>query len=143
MLTPSVVLDTNIVISALLSPLGLERLVYGFALDQWGRLFVSAPIFLEYETVLRRPKFPFTSSVITDNLAMIRQNSTLVHPAHTLAISPDERDNRFLECEEEAQADFLVTGNRRHYPDRWICTRIVGARELVEELTRGRLTTSQ
>jgi predicted nucleic acid-binding protein len=50
----------------------------------------------------------------------------------TLAVSPDERDNRFLECAESAGADFLVTGNRRHFPKVWKTTRIVSTRELVE-----------
>jgi predicted nucleic acid-binding protein len=47
-------------------------------------------------------------------------------------VSPDERDNRFLECAESAGADFLVTGNRQHYPSVWKTTRIVNARELIE-----------
>ncbi len=33
-----------------------------------------------------------------------------------------------------AGADFLVTGNTRHFPDQWKNTRIVNARELIEEL---------
>jgi predicted nucleic acid-binding protein len=61
-------------------------------------------------------------------------NSTLILPAMTLAVSPDESDNRFLECAESAGVDFLVTGNLRHYPTDWKSTRIVGARELIESI---------
>jgi predicted nucleic acid-binding protein len=63
--------------------------------------------------------------------------STMIAPATTLAVSPDETDNRFLECAEAAGADFLVTGNRRHFPNVWKTTRIVSARELVEFVLKG------
>jgi putative PIN family toxin of toxin-antitoxin system len=134
MQTPSVVLDTNILVSAHLSPLGLEYRVFELALDLRLRLFVSAPILREYERVLRRPKFPILPGKVTESLAQIRQNSTLIVPTATLAISPDERDNRFLECAESAGADYLVTGNRRHFPTVWKATRIVSTRELVKYL---------
>jgi predicted nucleic acid-binding protein len=61
----------------------------------------------------------------------------MIAPATTFAVSPDETDNRFLECAEAAGADFLVTGNRRHFPNVWKTTRIVSARELVEFVLKG------
>jgi uncharacterized protein len=61
----------------------------------------------------------------------------MIAPATTVAVSPDETDNRFLECAEAAGADFLVTGNRRHFPNVWKTTRIVSARELVEFVLKG------
>ena|SRR5271157_1244020 len=129
---PSVVLDTNILVSANINPHGLEQFVYSLALQQSLWLFVSEPILLEYKTVLSRPKFRFPPETIAESLALIRQNSTLIVPTSTLSVSPDERDNRFLECAESAGADYLVTGNRRHFPAVWKKTRIVSARELVE-----------
>jgi predicted nucleic acid-binding protein len=47
------------------------------------------------------------------------------------ADSPDEPDNRFLECAEAAQADYLVTGNTRHFPKKWKQTSIVTPRQLI------------
>lgn len=134
MLNPSVVLDTNILISAHLNPLGREYRLFQDALDHQFRLFISEPILLEYESVLRRPKFPILTEKISESLRQIRQNSTLITPDFTLAVSPDESDNRFLECAESAGVDFLVTGNLRHYPTDWKSTRIVGARELIESI---------
>ncbi len=132
--TPSVVLDTNILVSAHLNPLGLPNRVFELALGLRLRLLVSAPILLEYETVLRRPKFPILPEKVTASLAQIRQIGIPITPATTLAVSPDERDNRFLECAETAGAEFLVTGNRRHYPTVWKTTRIVNAREFLESV---------
>jgi predicted nucleic acid-binding protein len=55
----------------------------------------------------------------------------------TVAVDPavcadDPDDIIFLECAETAAADYLVTGNRKHYPDEWKKTRIVTAREFME-----------
>jgi predicted nucleic acid-binding protein len=55
-------------------------------------------------------------------------------PMMTRSESPDEDDNRFLELAEAASAQYLVTGNKRHFPDRWKQTRIVNAREFLEIL---------
>jgi len=131
---PSVILDTNIAISAHLSPLGLPYRVFDLALRREFRLLVSAPILLECETVLRRPRFPIQPERIRESLALIRGNSTLIAPSGTLAVSPDESHNRFLECAEAAGADFLVTGNRRHFPAVWKTTRIVSPREPIESV---------
>ena len=131
---PSVLLDTNILVSANLNPLGLEQMVYSHALQHSLRLFVSTPILLEYESVLRRPTFRFPHEEVTESLAQIRLNSTFIVPTTTLSVSPDESDNRFLECAEAAHVDFLVTGNLRHFPAVWKSTRIINARELVESV---------
>jgi predicted nucleic acid-binding protein len=40
----------------------------------------------------------------------------MVRPSQTVALASDEADNRFLECAREAEADYLVTGNTRHFP---------------------------
>jgi putative PIN family toxin of toxin-antitoxin system len=64
---PSVVLDTNILVSANLNPRGLEQLVYSNAAQRSLRLFVSEPILHEYETVLYRPKFRFRNEEIAES----------------------------------------------------------------------------
>jgi uncharacterized protein len=54
-----------------------------------------------------------------------------VHPSNVLTVASHEPDNRFLECAESAKADFLVTGNKRHFPNVWKSVRVVNARELL------------
>ncbi len=49
-------------------------------------------------------------------------------------LSPDEEDNRLLECAQSANADCLVTGNRKHFPDRIGDARILTPREFLTEL---------
>jgi predicted nucleic acid-binding protein len=66
-------------------------------------------------------------------LALARHEGVLITPAHTLNVSPDEADNRFLECAEAAAAQFLITGNIKHYPREFRTTRIVTARQFVSQ----------
>jgi predicted nucleic acid-binding protein len=65
-------------------------------------------------------------------LQLITAHAEMITPTRALSVSPDEADNRFLECAEEAEADYLVTGNKRHFPKRWKTTRVVSARDLLE-----------
>jgi putative PIN family toxin of toxin-antitoxin system len=51
-----VVLDTNIVVSALLQPLGQPAQVLLLALTGGIRLCVSGEVYAEYEDVIRRPR---------------------------------------------------------------------------------------
>ena len=43
----------------------------------------------------------------------------------------DPSDNMFLECADEARADYLITGNQRHFPRFWKATKVVSSREFV------------
>jgi predicted nucleic acid-binding protein len=49
----------------------------------------------------------------------------LVTPTQTLSVSAHESDNRFLECSEAAEADYLVTGDSMHFPQSHKMTKIV------------------
>jgi predicted nucleic acid-binding protein len=66
---------------------------------------------------------------VKELVAALRQVATIVVPTETLAVSPHEADNRFLECAEAAQADFLTADNKRHPPAGWKGARLVNARE--------------
>ena len=132
-----VVLDTNVVISAHLNAGGLENLVFKLAIHRFLELCLSGPILSEYERVLASRKFSFEPVKVKTSLAQIRKASTLVDPPHILSICSDEADNRFLECAEVAGADFLITGNKQHFPQRWKSTSVVNAREFIEFITGG------
>ena len=67
-------------------------------------------------------------------LALIEREATLVTPTERLAISKHEADNRFYECAASAQAEFIVTGNTKHFPQPHSKTKIVNGRQLLELL---------
>jgi putative PIN family toxin of toxin-antitoxin system len=130
----NVVLDTNVIVSAHLKEEGLERFVLDLALAHKIQLFISPEVFAEYRSVLSRPKFRIKPDQVAASLALIEKAAIKVTPRQRLAAAKDPDDNIFLECASESQADYLVTGNKRHFPRNWGQTRIVNARELLEEI---------
>ncbi len=128
-----VVLDTNILVSALLSPQGPSARVFLMTLqNQHTQLCVSADVFAEYEEVLKRTKFNFTPSAIAATLGTLREKGFWVKPTGRVSACDDPDDDIFLECAEAATADFLVTGNKKHFPaDDWGHLKIVTAREFL------------
>jgi putative PIN family toxin of toxin-antitoxin system len=129
-----VVLDTNILVSANLKPHGLEADILSLALNDQIAFCVSGPILAEYEDVLRRPKFRFVTAEITRFLTRVRNAAKHVRPTTTVTVCADDPDNRLLECAETAKAHFLITGNKRHFPEQWKDTRIVTSREFLNEI---------
>jgi uncharacterized protein len=107
-----VVLDTNVLISALAFPGSkpdrvLQRIRQGEV-----ALFLSAFILAEFQRILRA-KFRFTTRQTDERVAVIQRIATLVEPTEriALAVAKDD-DNRILECAVAARADSLVTGTR-------------------------------
>ena len=102
----------------------------------WGRPRPFAPaIATEYDEVLRRPRFAIDPKKVTAAMRLIKKRAILVTPTRAVSVSPDPDDNKFLECAEEAGADYLVTGNKRHFPTKWGHTRVVSPREFIELIT--------
>lgn len=131
---PSVVLDTNVVVSAHLKHDGLERFVLDLAIAGAIRLCISHEILEEYSGVLRRTRFGISPDLVANSLMLVRNAAKFVRPKQTLSVASDADDNKFLECAAESGADYLVTGNKRHFPKAWRGTRVVSARELLEEI---------
>lgn len=129
-----VVLDTNVLVSAMLSRRGNEAHVLRLAHLGIFQICISQPILEEYRSVLYRPEFRQSRLDLEELLAFLRGESFLVVPEFELSASIHRDDNRFMECAETANADFLVTGNKRHFPPSWKSTKIVNARELLLEI---------
>ena len=130
-----IVFDTNVVVSAMLSPSGTAADALRLALHRHVQLCASEVILREYGEALRRPKFRCPPQVVSALLRAIRAVAVLVAPTAPLAVTSDAADNRFLECADAANADYVVTGNTRHFPAAWGRTRVVTARELIELVT--------
>lgn len=125
------VLDTNIVVSAILRRNGLEADIFRRSLRGELRLYTSEPILKEYGAVLQRPKFGFSKAVLQRVIQDLESACIVVTLAGQITASPDPEDNMFLECAESAHADYLVTGNLRHFPSNWKGTRIVSSRQFL------------
>jgi len=131
MLSLRLVLDTNIIVSAVLKPDGLQRTVLLLAMTRPARLFVSASILSEYRMVLSRPELKIRKGLRQQFLQLIEDRGHMVSPTRQIRVTRDPDDNIFLECADAARADFLVTGNLRHFPRFWKQTKIVTSREFI------------
>jgi len=132
---PGVVLDTNVIVSAHLKEEGLERFVLDLALARKLQLFLSDEILEEYAGVLARAAFKLSPAKAAASLRLLEKAATMIYPQKKITAAKDPDDNKFLECAAEAQADYLVTVNKKHFPQQWQRTRIVNARELLQEIT--------
>ena len=125
------VIDTNIVVSAALKPDGLQRTVLLVAIAKPARLYVTEAIVAEYREVLARPELKIRKGLRQQLLQLIRSHAHSVMSARPLLVAVDPGDNKFLECAEAARADYLVTGNQRHFPKFWQKTKVITPREFI------------
>ncbi len=132
MLALRLVIDTNVVVSAALKPDSLQRTVLVLAITKPARLYVSAPILDEYQDVLARPELKIRKPLRLQLIQLIRNHSHIVKPSRRLDVTGDPDDNIFVECAEAARADYLITGNQRHFPAYWKSTKIVTPREFMD-----------
>jgi uncharacterized protein len=127
------VIDTNVVVSGLLSPAGNEALILLAIHQGLVRPCFSEEILEEYAGVLARPKFAFPADEIAALLAMFSRQGELIVPRASTAVSVDPDDTKFLQCAETAHADHLVTGSKRHFPEaNYGVTCVVSAAELLD-----------
>lgn len=131
MLPLRLVIDTNVLVSAALKPAGLQRTVLLLAITKPARLYVSRNILEEYGDVLSRPELGIRKGLRQQLLQLIRNHSYTVAPTRRLEAAHDPGDNMFLECADAAKADYLVTGNQKHFPRFWKKTKIITTREFI------------
>ena len=128
------VVDTNVLVSGLLSPFGPPGVIVRLVAAGRLNLCYDARIVAEYTEVLRRPTFPFNSDEIGALTAQIEAGGELISPVPLAAPLPDPDDEPFLEVAIAARAEFLVTGNGHHFPrDRRAGVRVVSPREFVDD----------
>ena len=111
-----VVLDTNVTISAALSPAGTcAKIINLIADNKTIQLFYSANILAEYEKILSRERLNIALKIQTDIMNTIKNVGREVKPAASDTSLPDESDRVFYDAARGAGA-ILITGNKKHYP---------------------------
>lgn len=115
---PTVVLDTNVLVSGLLNPHGAPGRLVDLLVAGELRIAYDDRILAEYREVLSRPAFHFDSRDVPEVLrALASQGLPVVAPPSAVAL-PDPDDLSFLEVALTPAVEALVTGNLRHYPHR-------------------------
>ena len=131
MLPLRLVIDTNLLISAALKPEGLQRTALILAVTKPALFYVSHPILKEYADVLSRPELAIRKGIRQQLLQLVKNHSHLVTPSRRLEVCTDRDDNVFIECADAARADYLITGNQKHFPRFWKKTKIITTREFI------------
>jgi uncharacterized protein len=132
-----IIFDTNILLSALLSPLGAPAKL----LDAWERkvftLVASDVLIAELRDVAGRPFFRARLRASAAELlaAGLREFSFYCHDLPSGPIAPDPKDSYLLAMAEASKAEFLVTGDKEFLSLKWHkSTRIITPSAMIEAL---------
>jgi len=125
------VIDPNILVSAALKPHGLQRTTMLLAITPPARLYVSETILEEYRDLMARPELKIREGLRQQLLQLIKNRAHLISSFPSLQLAKDPDDDKSLECADAARADYLVTGNQRHFPKFWKQTKVITSREFI------------
>lgn len=109
------IIDTNVVVSGLLSPHGPSARVLDAILDGRVKLVYDARILAEYRDVLQRPRLKLAPDKITAFLTGL-QSQMIVTPSPLAAAGPDVDGIIFVETALVTGDKTIVTGNLADYP---------------------------
>jgi len=110
-----VVIDTNVIVSALISPKGNIGKILDLITDEKLRLCYNPEIMAEYKDVLSRPRFRFSNEDRESFIQGVERFGLLVRIPTSSTLLPDEDDRCFYDVARFCNA-ILVTGNMKHYP---------------------------
>jgi len=112
MTAPRIVLDTNVLISAIVFG-GNPREVLEKVISGAFAMAISAEMLAEFQGVLEGKKFRYPSDIVRNIVNELLAVSELVRPTIKVEqIKADQPDNRILECALESKDAFIVTGDR-------------------------------
>lgn len=131
-----VVIDTSVLVSAVMSPSGPNAQLFDFIAAKEIRPYLSTAVLEEYDRVFEYERLKHLNK---RRIALLRgvleRVGVKVRPPGRLRISSHEDDNRIYECAVAAKAHYIVTENTKHFSKPYKTTRIVNARQLLELLT--------
>lgn len=137
-----VILDANIYISALLKPTGSPSQLLQKGLDGAFETILSEAIFLEICRVLNykkiKERLSYTDDQIKKFLERLVDISSWTSDEIAVAACEDPKDDIYLSCAKESQANFLVSGDEhllkiKNFEE----TRIVTTRQFLDYLQTG------
>jgi uncharacterized protein len=132
-----IVADTNVIVSAIIKPFSDSSQILNMILSGKLKLVYDNRIITEYEEVLKRDKFGFDSKHIDSIIIQIKAEGVPANPVPVNENLPDSDDLPFLEVAISGGADFIVTGNKKHFPKpAYKNIKIVSPSEFLEEYRR-------
>jgi putative PIN family toxin of toxin-antitoxin system len=110
-----VVIDCNVIISAGMTAGNCRQVIFEVA--RFHDALFSLEIFREYVSVSGRDKFRGSRAKLTEILQLLLWNSSLVHPVPCGIALPDKKDEMYLHAAISSQADAIITGNKKDFPE--------------------------
>ncbi|MDX9800288.1 MAG: putative toxin-antitoxin system toxin component, PIN family [Spirochaetia bacterium] len=111
-----IVLDTNVIISALINPDGIPAQILNLVINGKILFYYDNRILKEYSEVLRRKKFGFEEEWVNTFIDFIKNEGEFVVAEPLKIIFEDEDDKKFFEVAKSGKVFYLVTGNKKHFP---------------------------
>ena len=115
------VIDTNVIISAMLNPDSIPGLVLKYALTGVIVPYLNDDIIKEYTNVINRDKFGFSKVDIDYVLSTLKEMAVILERTLTTEQFTDKKDIVFYEIVLTARTKtnaYLVTGNEKHFPNK-------------------------
>jgi putative PIN family toxin of toxin-antitoxin system len=108
-----IVIDTNILISAALSPDGTARKALDKVYQQF-KIAQSEETYQELSTRIYKPKFDkyISNTERQDFLEVVKKYSQFIEIKSQINICRDADDNKFLDLAKDSNAEFLITGDQ-------------------------------
>ncbi|MEW6418024.1 MAG: putative toxin-antitoxin system toxin component, PIN family [Nitrospirota bacterium] len=109
-------MDTDVLVSGVISPKGAPRKILNLARKEVFKAVSSVSINHEVLSVLHRghiyAKYNLTEEVIDDISAFLYEGTVLTEDRYAVSIiKKDPKDNKFIACAIEGEADYIVSGD--------------------------------
>lgn len=130
------VMDTNVMVSAMLKNNSMPALVLKEVLVGNINLLVNDDILSEYLEVLSRKKFHFPIDAVINLIDEIKKRAIYVDATPIEEYMPDPDDAVFYEVVMEARKEvdaYLVTGNLKHFPEKVF---VVTPKEMIDIINK-------
>ena len=129
------VLDTNVLVSAVISPAGPNAQLLALVVADEIRPYVTNAVMEEYNRVFDYEHLKHLDRRrVAIVIRLLKNTAIKVKSPGRLRLSEDEADNRIYECALAAKAHYIVTGNTKDFPRGHKYTKIVTARQLLRLL---------
>lgn len=133
-----VVLDTSVLVSAVVSPAGPNAQLFDFIVIEELRPYLTDAVLREYHRVFEYDRLKdLDKRRIARLRGVLKRAGFKVRTSGRLKISLHQDDNRIYECAIAAKADYIVTENARPFKKPYKTTKIITARGLLKLLDGG------
>jgi putative PIN family toxin of toxin-antitoxin system len=111
------VVDTNVLVSALMNANGPPAMILSLILNGKLALLYDNRIIFEYIEVLSRKEFGFNNETINDLMDFLKHEGEYINANPSNMEFHDESDKKFYEVHKSGEAQYLITGNKKHFPE--------------------------